>query len=500
MSAGVTTEHGLPYEGRFGAAADLRRLSGRGAMVNVAFQLGLTGLALLRGVAVAGFVTQSDYGLWGLLALALWTALGVRYIGVNEKYVQQSDGDQKLAFQQAFTIELVFAAVACLVLAVFVGVFAALTDHPAMVAPGLTLMLMLPAGALQFPIWAYYRRMDFRALRSLQAVEPLVATAVTVGLAIAGAGYWSFVGGGIAGAWAAALAALRRSAYPLALRYDSRALRTYLRFSLPLAVTGISTLAVFQVIYLVGLGPLGLAGLGAFALAGNVLAFTDRADAVVTDALYPALCAVRDRTSLLFEAFVKSNRLALLWAVPFGVGLSLFASDLVHFALGDRWLTAVGLLQIMGAMTAVHHVGFNWHAFYRARGDTRPIAVSAVLTAATLIAAAIPLMYAHGTTGLGWAFLLAEGVALATRSFYLRRLFHTFRMAAYLTRAMLPAAAVAAALLTVRTFEHGPRTLGLALAELAGYAAVTAALTMLLERPLLREALSYIGWRAQRSA
>ena len=53
------------------------------------------------------------------------------------------------------------------------------------------------------------------------------------------------------------------------------------------------------------------------ALAATIQSFTDSADQLVTGALYPAICAVRDRTGLLHESFVKSNRLALMWAVPF---------------------------------------------------------------------------------------------------------------------------------------------------------------------------------------
>lgn len=49
----------------------------------------------------------------------------------------------------------------------------------------------------------------------------------------------------------------------------------------------------------------------------------------------------------MFESFVKSNRLALMWGAPFGVGLSLFA-DLVDHGIGDEWKPAVGLLQAFG--------------------------------------------------------------------------------------------------------------------------------------------------------
>ena len=41
---------------------------------------------------------------------------------------------------------------------------------------------------------------------------------------------------------------------------------------------------------------------------------------------------------------MKSNRVILMWAIPFSVGLALFAGDLVKFVLGEQWESAVGLL------------------------------------------------------------------------------------------------------------------------------------------------------------
>jgi PST family polysaccharide transporter len=488
------------YEGRFGTSADLRGLAADGAIVTGVFHLGVAALTLLRGFAVAALVTPTDYGVWGLLGLAVWTALAIRSLGVNEKYVQQSEGDQILAFQRAFTIELIFAGVAAALLLGIVPAMATVTGRSELLAPGLVLVALLPAGALQFPIWAFHRRMDFRTQRKLQALEPLAATVVTVVLATLGAGYWSFVGGVIAGAWAAAAGALRHSPYPLALRYDRAALRTYLAYSWPLVITGVGVLVVFQVVYLVGSDALGIAALGAFTLAGNIIAFSDRADAIVTEALFPALCAVRDRTAVLFEAFVKSNRLALMWAAPFGVALSLFAGDLVDFVVGERWAPAVGLLQIMGVVTAVRHVGFNWHAFYRARGDTRPIAASAVIGLIVFVGAAVPLMYAHGLVGLAWAFAVAEAAALAIRSFYLRRLFPGFRMTGHFLRALAPTAAVAALILAVRTLESGERTAVEAAAELGGYVLLVTVASVASERALLREALALVRRRRPASA
>ena len=58
--------------------------------------------------------------------------------------------------------------------------------------------------------------------------------------------------------------------------------------------------------------------------------FADRVDQVIRQTVYPAICAVADRRDLLFETFVKTNQLAVMWGVPFGIGLALFAARPDH--------------------------------------------------------------------------------------------------------------------------------------------------------------------------
>jgi O-antigen/teichoic acid export membrane protein len=481
--------------------ANLRRHTANGMLINGAFQVGLVGVSALRGLIVAAFLTRSDYGVWGLVGVTMWTAAGLKTVfGANDKYVQQSDENQEHAFQRAFTIELIFAAIIAPIAAGIVAAYAALTGKSEVLAPGLTLLLLLPSTALQFPLAVYYRRMDFKRQRMLGAIDPVATAVVTLTLAILGAGYWSFVGGALTGSWSAAAFALRSCPFPLRLRYDRGTIGEYVRFSLPLVVSGLAVIALFQVITLIGVGPLGLAGIGTFTLVGNLVQFTDQADDIITDTLYPAVCAVRDRIELLSEIFVKSNRLSLMWAVPFGIGTALFGSDLARFALGSQWIPAVPLLEIMGVVTAIHHVGYNWSAFVKARGITWPMAVSAVVVSISVIGSGIPLMYSDHLVGLGYAFAIGECVALLTRAFWLSRFFHGVSILMQLLRAFTPTVLAAVPVLLLRFFTGPERTLLAAAGVFALYALMTVIFTVLLERQLLQEAAGYMVGRRRRSA
>jgi PST family polysaccharide transporter len=437
-------------------------------------------------------VTTAEYGAWGVLFISLGTLLVLREIGVSDKYVQQDDPDQERAFQVAFTLECIFTGAMCVILAALVPVVAFVYGEPKLLAPGFVLVAMLPALALQSPLWVFYRRMEFVRQRTLQAVDPVVGFVVAVALAIAGAGYWALIAGTVAGAWAAAIVSVSQSPYPLRFRFDRVDARAYLRFSWPIAIGGLSTIVIAQGTILAGEAELGLAGAGAITLASAIIQYTDRVDQIVTQTLYPAIAAVKDQRDLLFEVFVKSNRIALMWGAPFGIGLSLFADDLVHHVLGDKWAPAIILLQVFGVLTAINHVGFNWSAFWRARGETKPLAVTAVVTTLAFLGGTLPLLIAEGLEGLAWGMAIMIAASLAMRAYYVTRFFEGFKPWRHALRGLGPTVPPAAAVLGVRALGGFGDSLGGALGELGVFLAVFVAATVVLERALLREAAGYL--------
>jgi PST family polysaccharide transporter len=489
--ADAVAERGIATDGR-----TLRQHSARGTLINGSFLVGLTSLSLLKGYVVAGFLTREDYGIWGILVIGLGTISWLKGAGVGDKYVQQSEADQKIAFQKAFTMELLFTAGLVAVSAAAIPLLLLSYGRSAILLPAIAIVfLYLPTGVLQAPRWVFYRRMDFVRQRMLDAVEPVVAAVVTVALAVAGAGYWSLVIGAVAGGIIGGAVTLLTVPYPLAFRYERGTMREYVHFTWPLTLAGLAGLIIAQGALLVPNWVLGLSAVGIVSLASSISVYAQQLDQIVTDTVYPAICAVRDSVDLLFETFVKSNRIALMWGMPFGVGIALFAPDLVHFALGAQWIPAIGLIQIFGAVAAADQIGFNWTAFYRAFGDTRPILWATAVTSAAFICSVIPLTLWRGLTGFGWSMVIMSAAMISMRGFYLVRLFPGFNIPRHMVRAVLPTAPAVACILGARVVEGGPRSGSTAVFELVGYVAVTLIFTLLFERRLLRELWGYIVGR-----
>jgi O-antigen/teichoic acid export membrane protein len=469
---------------------ELRRRTARGAIVNGAFLTGAEGLVLLQGLIVTVLLGPEAIGLYGIVTTTAMTIVALKRVGIDEAYVQQDEAAQEEEFQRAFTLELIFSVALAVVIAASAPAVAAVYDDDRLVALTLAVAYLPVAFALQAPTWIFFRRMDFVRQRLLQATIPVVTFAVTVPLAAAtDLGVWSLVVGPFVGNVAGIVAANLASPYRLRLRFDRSARARYVRFSWPILVNALALLVVQQGQVLAFALDEGLAAAGYITLAATLTRYADRADMVIANTIYPAICAVRDRVGTLEELFVKSNRLTMMWAIPFCLGFVLFAPDLVEFVLGDEWQPAVVLLQGLAAAAAIQQVGWNWFSFYRAVGNPRPQAVESVVMVAAFGALAIPGLVVWGAAGFVWGRIAGAVAMVAVRRVYVRRLLPNVELVTLAVRGLVPVAAGAGAAYALRlALWGGERPLWQALAELVLFAGAAAAVTWRLERPLLQEA------------
>lgn len=471
---------------------ELRRRTARGVLVNGGFLVLVEAVTLLQQVIVARMLSASQVGLYGIVSVTVVTLLTLKQVGIDEQYVQQEEEDQELAFQRAFTLELWLSGVFTVLIVLLSPLIAAIYGDWR-IAPLMLALAYLPvAFALQSPAWVFFRRMDFVRQRTVMAIVPLTTFAVTVGLLAAGLEIWALVLGALAGNAAAALVAIRVSPYRLRIEFHRPSARTYWRFSWPIFVAAVAGLLIRQgQIYVFTLEG-GLVAAGWITLAVALTRYVDRADQIVTATIYPAICAVRERREVMTEMFVKSNRVTAMWALPFGAALALFAPDLVRWVLGEKWVPATVLIQVIGITSAVHQLGFNWTAFYRAVGVSTPQAWYALAALVAFLAVPVPLLFAVGVDGFAYGMFAVMAAAFGVRTWYVKRLLPGVSMTALVARCAAPVLVACAAVLAARALEDGARTEAVALAELVLFGVVLAICTWLAERPLILEMAGYL--------
>jgi O-antigen/teichoic acid export membrane protein len=474
------------------SVTSLRHHAARGTLINSAFQVGLYGLGTLERIAVAVWLTRSEYGMWGVLMAALLALTWIKNWGIADKYIQQSEPDQEAAFQKAFTLELGLSIAFYGLVAVALPIYALAYGRPEIIVPGLVLAIAMPITAFEAPAWIPYRRMQYARQRVLSSIDPVMTAVCSVGLAAAGLGYWGLILGGLAGSLAGAIICTITSPYRLRLRFQRGTVREYWGFSWPLMGFTLCGVVILQGSTLAANHVVGLAVIGAIGMAANIAGLSDGVDSIVSQTIYPAACAVAHRLDTLSEVFIKSNRIALMWAIPATVGVALFASDFVHFVLGDEWHSAVGLLAAVSLTCGIGQVGFNWGIFLRAVNDTKPIFRARVVEVAVFLVISLPAILAFGLTGyaIGFAAMTISQVIL--RGYYMRRLFGSFSPARQLARSVIPVIPPVALVLLIRHGVGTDRSPALAVAELALYCAAAIVSVVLIERSLVRESLGYL--------
>ena len=465
----------------------LRGRTVRGALVTAAFLILIDGLVVAQGLVVTRLLGPELIGLYGIVTVTTMTVVALKRVGIDEAWVREEDGGEE-AFQRAFTLELGASVAFSLVLCALAPAVAAVYGDDRLLGLMLASAYLPVAFALQAPLWIFFRRMDYARQRGLQAIQPVVSFAVTVPLAASDFGVYSLVVGPLAGYLVAVAAALALSPYRLGLRFDAATARRYLAFSAPIVVATVAALVVQQGQVLAFDLSEGLVWVGFLTLAVTVTRYVDRADQIVTATIYPAISAIQGQTRTLGELFVKSNRATLLWVLPFTVGLVLFAGDLVSFVVGEAWRDAEVLVQGLALAGLLQHLGFNWFAFYRAHGDTRPPAIEAVVGAAAFLALAVPGLVLAGAEGFVAGRVAGVLATLAVRARYVRRMLPDVRLTDLAKPAFRAGAAAAAAVVVVRVaLWGGERPLWQALVELAVFLGVFGVLALRSERPLLAE-------------
>lgn len=470
-----------------------RARTARGTLINSIYQVFFAFVNLLKRAGVAIFLTQEEFGLWGIILGVLLTLTWLKQIGIVDKYIQQREADQELAFQKAFSMELVVSIFYFVVVALALPLYGLAYGHWEIVLPGLVLATAMIVNAFQAPWWIRYRQLDYKGQRLLTGIDPLVSAACMFTLGALGLGYWGLVLGSLAGTVVGAIACVVTSPYRLRFRLDRATARSYASFSWPLLALGLTQLAVIQATLLVATHSVGLAAVGAIGLVTSIAAFSDRVDGIIGQTIYPAVCAVAHRKEALSEIFVKSNRVALMWGMPFAVALAIFADDLVHYVFGPEWNSSVELFVVVGLACGFGQLAFNWSVFMRAVGRTRPLFVASLWQLATFVVFTGPAIVLYGLDGFAAGFVAATLVQIVVRTVYMRALLGHFDVVRQGLRAVAPTVPAAAIVLAGRALLPDVGADGLrVIAELTIYAVAVLLATYRFERTLIGELWGYM--------
>ena len=458
-------------------------------------------LVLVSTAILARVLTPEDFGVVGLALVFVMYADVVTDLGVAQALVylpeKRSTSDAALALALAFAALLVGS---CLLAAPLVASF---FDRPDITNMFRVLSLsLLFAAAGQVPDALLRRSLAFKKRLVAELVRASVQGAVSIGLALAGAGPWAIIYGYLIGHafWSIALwiqSGHRPSARFWRIEREDR--KKLLAYGVPAAGNALLLSLVFNIDYLIIGRQLGSEALGYYTLAFRIpqMAIIN-VFYVLSGVAFPLFSRARDDPARLRRGYVTGMKLQTVYGVAAGAGMAVAAPLLITVIFGDKWQPSIVPLQALALYAAFRSLGIGAVDLYKAVG--RP-GVAATLSVVRLVVLAPALFIAAGAgiDAVSWTqAAVALGLAImmqvvATRFIELP----LSQLALAFAPAIAAGIGVAAAAMAVRLWLPGPDIPRLVATVAAGGAGGLAAL-WLADRGFVKESMSLI--RSRRTA
>ncbi|SEM33599.1 oligosaccharide flippase family protein [Streptacidiphilus jiangxiensis] len=307
------------------------------------------------GVVLARFALgPAAWGVYGVAQTVLLVLLSANELGVGLAVVRW-DGDVRRFAPTVLTLSTLSSSL--FYLALF---FAAPHLATALGSPGATGVLRVMSlcvildGVSQVPAGIMTREFAQGRRMTIDALNFVLSTAVTLLLAFRGWGAMSFAWGSVVGNVAALVGSVLAAPGSLRFGWDSGQARALLRFGLPLAGASLLTLGVLNVDTIVVGSTLGKVQLGFYVLAFNISGWPVR---IISEAArrvsFAGFSRLASSPQALAQGFGRALAVLVTGSVPLCVLLAVLAGPLIHLVYGGRWLPAAAALPWLMALGLV---------------------------------------------------------------------------------------------------------------------------------------------------
>lgn len=322
-------------------------------------------------IALARILAPEDYGLAALAIVFSGLVLVFSDLALGAAVVQRkhlSDDDRSTAFWMAIGAGIVFTIVGVL----GSGAIASFYGEPEVAPLCMVLSLTFLVTSLATTHEALLvRDMQFGKLERRMMVATLVGAVVAIVVAIKTEDAWAIIAQQVAEAIASSALLWAFSPWRPSLRFSTRSLRELASFS--------GYLVGHRLLYyfhrnadniLIG-RYLGAAALGAYTLAYNIMLFPfARIAGPIQKVVAPAFARLQDAPERIADGWIRVVRIVGTISIPALLGLIVVAPDFVRVVLGDKWLSAIPILQVLAWVGLVQSLQSINTDILQARGRT----------------------------------------------------------------------------------------------------------------------------------
>ena len=382
----------------------------------------LRGLSFIASVILARLLGPTEFGLVGMISVFI--ALGNSFVdsGLSASLIRTKNADNE-DYATVFYLNLALSLVVYGIFYLTAPLIAAFFEQE-------LLELIVRVYCLTFIISAFSavqlallnKRMKFKQVMKCKVPGTILGVVVGIGMGYSGFGVWSIVGMFMITQLGTSLMLWLTSSWSPGWVFSRKKLKYHYNFGYKLMLSGFID-TFYKNVYKLIIGKFfAVQELGYYERAHSfnyqaVTMFTS----IISKVSYPLLSKIQDQKERIAIVYRQLIQFSFFVIAPIMLGAAALAKPLFLMILGDQWLPAVPLFQILclsGMFYPVHAFNINVLKVY-GRSD---LFLKLELIKKAIITLSILIGFQFGIYGLVWSSVFTSLISLMVNTHYSSRM------------------------------------------------------------------------------
>jgi len=325
--------------------------------------LSSSGITFLVGLVLARLLTPSEYGIMAILTIFIAVSNSIVDSGFSNALIRKTDA-RRVDYNTVFLFNLLVSGFLYVVLFLAAPAISRFFKEPLLVEVMRVIGWVLVINALAIiPRTLFVKEVNFKIQTKVSLIASISSGVIGIGMALAGLGVWSLVGQQLSRQLLNTLFLWIYCTWRPAWEFSMQSFKELFSFGSKLLLSGLLD-TVFKEIYSLVIGRCYTsAQLGQYTRASQFnQIFSSNLTTVIQRVSYPVLSSIQDEPERLRDAYRKVIKSTMLISFACMLGLAAVARPLIIILIGEKWLPAVGFLQIIcfsGMLYPLHAINLN---------------------------------------------------------------------------------------------------------------------------------------------
>lgn len=325
--------------------------------------LSSSGITFLVGLVLARLLTPSEYGIMAILTIFIAVSNSIVDSGFSNALIRKTDA-KRVDYNTVFLFNLVVSGLLYVVLFFAAPAISVFFKEPLLVEVMRVIGWVLVINALAIiPRTLFVKEVNFKTQTKVSLIASISSGVVGISMALAGMGVWSLVGQQLSRQLLNTLFLWIYCKWRPVWEFSIQSFKELFGFGSKILLSGLLN-TVFKEIYSLVIGRCYTsAQLGQYTRANQFnQIFSSNLTTVIQRVSYPVLSSIQDEPERLREAYRKVIKSTMLISFACMLGLAAVAKPLIILLIGEKWLPAVGFLQIIcfsGMLYPLHAINLN---------------------------------------------------------------------------------------------------------------------------------------------